>query len=70
MYIHNNPVKHGFVDHPLEWGWSSYLGYFSDEVNFVKKRQTISYFDDLENFKSVHSQNIDFTNIDNMLGVE
>ncbi len=23
-YIHNNPVKHGFADHPGDYPWSSY----------------------------------------------
>ncbi|MDP4270936.1 MAG: hypothetical protein Q8909_12525, partial [Bacteroidota bacterium] len=25
IYIHNNPVHHGFCDHPMEYPWSSYL---------------------------------------------
>jgi len=25
LYIHNNPVHHGFVEHPVEYPWSSYL---------------------------------------------
>jgi putative transposase len=24
-YIHYNPVKHGYVDHPAAWPWSSFL---------------------------------------------
>ena len=27
QYIHDNPVKAGFVDHPSEWGYSSYNEY-------------------------------------------
>ena len=35
-YIHFNPVKHGFVDSPQEWKWSSFhrylrLGYYPDD---------------------------------------
>ena len=26
-YIHNNPVKRGYVDHPEEWRWSSARNY-------------------------------------------
>jgi putative transposase len=26
-YVHNNPVRAGIVDHPEEYGWSSYKGY-------------------------------------------
>ncbi len=25
LYIHNNPVHHGFCSHPMEYSWSSYL---------------------------------------------
>lgn len=26
-YIHNNPVKRGYVDHPEHWRWSSARNY-------------------------------------------
>jgi putative transposase len=26
-YIHFNPIKHGFVDNPHNWEWSSYIKY-------------------------------------------
>lgn len=26
-YIHFNPVKHGYVDHPNDWEWSTYKKY-------------------------------------------
>jgi putative transposase len=34
-YIHYNPIKHGYVDNPIEWKWSSYSkfemdGYYPD----------------------------------------
>ena len=28
-YIHNNPVRHGYVDRWLEWPWSSAREYLS-----------------------------------------
>jgi REP element-mobilizing transposase RayT len=30
VYIHNNPVHHGFCSHPLEYSWSSYLNCISE----------------------------------------
>ena len=35
-YIHYNPVKHGYVNRPHDWKWSSYhryrkLGYYQDD---------------------------------------
>lgn len=30
-YIHNNPVKRGYVDHPEDWRWSSARNYAGQE---------------------------------------
>jgi REP-associated tyrosine transposase len=35
IYIHNNPVRAGLVDHPGKWRWSSYLAYFPHEPGDV-----------------------------------
>jgi len=42
-YIHYNPVKHGYVDRPHDWKWSSYhryrkLGYYRDDWGSVRPR--------------------------------
>jgi putative transposase len=29
-YIHWNPVKHGFVDDPIKWQWSTYSKWYED----------------------------------------
>ncbi len=31
IYIHNNPVHHSFVSHPIDYPWSSYLTCVSDK---------------------------------------
>jgi len=30
-YIHYNPVKHGYVDHPEDWEFSSYRSYLKEQ---------------------------------------
>ncbi|MDA3893461.1 MAG: hypothetical protein PF517_17490 [Salinivirgaceae bacterium] len=70
IYIQNNPVKHGFVNKPIEWGWSSFLGYFSDRHRLPSNNETLRQFGDLENFKAAHSMNTELIEIENMLGVE
>ena len=30
LYIHNNPVHHGYKSHPIEWAWSSYSTFLID----------------------------------------
>ena len=34
-YIHMNPVRAGFCDHPAKWLWSSYHAYFPHELGSV-----------------------------------
>jgi putative transposase len=36
-YIWFNPVKHGYVDDPIDWKWGSYYYRFADEGNKLKK---------------------------------
>ena len=56
VYIHNNPVKHGFVEDTIEYPWTSYLLIDKDKQTFVKKKTVIEYFDDIENFRFVHKK--------------
>ena len=34
-YVHMNPVRAGFCDHPAKWLWSSYHAYFPHELGSV-----------------------------------
>jgi putative transposase len=31
-YIHYNPVKHGYVDRPADWAWSSFQRYVKEGI--------------------------------------
>jgi putative transposase len=35
-YIHNNPIKHGYVEYPDEWRYSSYRNYFLDDESVIE----------------------------------
>ncbi len=59
VYIHNNPVKHGFVEHTIEYPWTSYLSVISKSPTKIKREELISYFDDIENFKYLHNKLIE-----------
>jgi len=44
-YIHFNPVKHGFVEHPRDWQWSTYhkyhkQGYHSNDTWDIIQKET------------------------------
>ncbi|OFX25640.1 MAG: hypothetical protein A2041_03140 [Bacteroidetes bacterium GWA2_31_9b] len=55
VYIHNNPVKHGFTESILEYPWMSYFELISQKPTKLKREEVLGYFDNVENFKFVHS---------------
>jgi putative transposase len=54
VYIHNNPVKHGFTEHAMDYPWSSYLTITTTRHTKLKKEQVLEYFHDIQNFKFMH----------------
>ncbi len=51
LYIHNNPVHHGFCSHVLEYPWSSYLTCLSVKPTKLKRESVMGWFDNEANFK-------------------
>jgi len=66
-YIHNNPVKHGFVDSMIEYPWSSYGSIISNKKTKLKRTEVINVFDDVDNFKHYHSREQNLNNINDLL---
>lgn len=62
LYIHFNPVNHGFVSHIIEYPWISYFSVLSEEDSLVKKDEIIKLFDDIDNFKYVHRKKLELIN--------
>ncbi len=58
VYIHNNPVKHGFVKKPELWPHSSYTTYKHNEETFLHKSFVLTLFDTVEDFEAVHYKRI------------
>jgi len=69
LYIHQNPVHHGFCSHPAEYPWSSYLTCISDKETKLQRYAVLGWFNTVEEFKSVHSQNTDEAEIEKWLGI-
>jgi putative transposase len=67
LYIHNNPVHHGFCSHPLEYPWSSYLTCISIKPTRLKRESVMGWFDSEANFKLLHDGTIDVEKIDKWL---
>jgi putative transposase len=69
LYIHNNPIHHGFCSHPLEYTWSSYHTCTSVKPTKLKRAEVIEWFNDRSNFKLVHEQEIERDKIEGWLGM-
>ena len=69
LYIHNNPVHHGFCSQAMEYPWSSYLSCISIKPTKLKRDAVIGWFDSDANFKNVHNEKIDIEKIEKWLGI-
>lgn len=56
IYIHQNPLRHGFVDSITDYPFSSYQHYLNEDESFLNKEKTLSLFGGIENFKVAHQQ--------------
>jgi len=64
IYIHNNPVHHGFCEHPVEYPWSSYLTCVSVKPTKLHREAVIGWFDNEANFKYMHDKNVEIQKIE------
>ena len=69
LYIHNNPVHHGFCEHPVEYPWSSYLTCISVKSTKLHRNKVVGWFDNEANFKLRHGDKIDIESIQKWLGI-
>ena len=54
LYIHYNPVDHGFVRDPIEWPFSSYPAFLSSKKSFIIKAEVVSWFQSKMIFRRIH----------------
>jgi REP element-mobilizing transposase RayT len=59
VYINNNPIKHGFENHPGNYSWSSYNEVINDSYKLCDREIIKLIFEDDENFKHLHSIKFD-----------
>jgi len=59
VYIHQNPVHHGFTDDFRDYPWSSYSSIISKKSSKVKREKVLEWFDGKENFIDVHRKIVD-----------
>lgn len=56
IYIHQNPVNHGFCSHPSEYPWSSFLSCVSLKPKLPHQQNVIGRFNNEVEFVSLHNQ--------------
>jgi len=56
VYIHNNPVKHGYNDFAMDYPWSSYLTCISVKRTKLKRDEVMGWFDNEANFRYLHTR--------------
>jgi putative transposase len=69
IYIHQNPVHHGFCEHPMDYAWSSYQTLVSVKPTKLNRNKVIGWFDDIGNFKSIHDKMIETRRIEEWLEI-
>jgi len=70
LYIHNNPVHHGFCEHATGYPWSSYLNYVSVCKKTLLNDSAMGWFDDEANFRFMHGQKLNIKAIEEWLEIE
>jgi len=53
-YIHQNPIKHGFIGSPEDWKFSSFTSIVSDKPTLLKRKEVINWFGSNEDFLEFH----------------
>jgi REP element-mobilizing transposase RayT len=56
VYIHQNPVKHGFVSNISEYPYSSYRSFYQKETSFISTDTVIDLFGGIDNFRAAHEE--------------
>jgi putative transposase len=67
IYVHHNPVHHGFCKHPMEYPWSSYLTCISTKPTKLNRETVMGWFDDRANFIHLHEGKIEVEEIEHWL---
>lgn len=67
VYIHGNPVHHGFCDNLWDYPWSSYGTILSTNPTKLQRSQVIGWFDDKGNFVAVHKQRVQTKLIEHLI---
>ena len=69
VYIHNNPVHHGFTQHAIDYQWSSYRTFISIKPTRLQRDKVIIWFNNLTDFISAHENRENEVDMEQWLGL-
>ncbi len=58
VYIHLNPIKHGFSDSFETYPYSYYPFYLNSEETFLNRKKSLELFGGIENFSVAHENGV------------
>lgn len=57
LYIHKNPIHHGFCENLFEWKFSSYRTFLEQKETKIKRREVLDWFGGRMDFIKFHDLN-------------
>lgn len=66
-YIHTNPVRHGIVNHPNDYFWSSYKSIYSNKISNISREIVQDLFDSEEHYINFHLSDIKYDDIKSII---
>lgn len=63
-YIHQNPVKHGFIGSAEDWHFSSFNAIVSEKSTLLKREDVVQWFGGKENYLKFHLKETGSLNCD------
>lgn len=56
-YIHQNPIKHGFVRDMNDWEYSSYHSHLSTKQTLLTRKEVLEWFGGVDEYLKFHQDN-------------
>jgi|SRR5688572_7420216 len=63
LYIHRNPIHHGFVKSVEDWAYSSYKIMLSDKQTKIEREHVLKIFGGIDQYILIHKRQLDSDNI-------
>src|SRR5690554_6272089 len=58
IYIHQNPIRHGFALNLMDWAYSSYRSYVAQKPSLLQREEVLGWFGSLERLQKDHQSDL------------